>query len=118
MTLLLEGINRIRYLISDDMDKGQLGTGTAAATENDTGLETADATTLLALTSKTTSNKTIKVNYTLPSTGGTTSTYTEFEVQESATPTNYDRILFTGIAFTNGGTEDLIISKKYFIKAV
>jgi len=118
MTLLLEGINRIRDMISADIDKGQLGTGTTAPTENDTGLETEDATTLLALTAKTTANKTVKFDYTLLSTGGTSSTYTEFELQKSATPVNYDRIIFTGIAFTSGGTEDLIISKKYFIKAI
>ena len=118
MVVLLEGLNKFRDLVKDDIDKGQLGTGTTAATESDTSLETADATTLLALTTKTTSNKTIKFDYTLPSTGGTSTTYTEFELQESATPTNYDRILFTGVAFTSGGTEDLIISKKYFFKGI
>lgn len=118
MTLLIEGINRIRDLIYDDIDKGQLGTGGTVSLESDTSLETADATTLLALTNKAKSDKTIKIDYTLSSTGGTTTTYKEFELQESATPTNYDRIVFTGISFTSGGTEDLIISKRYFIKSV
>ena len=118
MTLLLEGINRIRDLIYDDIDKGQLGTGGTASLESDTGLETADATTLLAVSSKSKSTKTIKIDYTLPSTGGTSTTYKEFELQESATPTNYDRIVFTGRSFTSGGTEDLIVSKKYFIKSI
>ena len=105
-------------MINDDIDKGQLGTGGTASTESDTGLETADATTLLALGNQTTSDKTIKFDYTLPSTGGTSTTYKEFELQQSTTPVNYDRIVFTGLAFTSGGTEDIIISKKYFIRGV
>ncbi len=118
MTLLIEGMNRIRDLIFDDLDKGQLGTGGTASLESDTGLESADATTLLGFSNKSKSDRTIKIDYTLSSTGGVTSTYKEFELQESATPTNYDRIVFTGISFISGGNEDLIISKKYFIKSV
>ena len=118
MTLTLEGLNRIRDMIYADIDKGQLGTGGTASAESDTSLETADATTLLTLSSKTTATKLIKFDFTLPSTGGTTTTYKEFELQKSATPVDYDRIVFTGVSFTNGGTEDLIVSKRYFIKAV
>ncbi len=118
MTVLREGLNRIRDMIYDDIDKGQLGTGGTASAENDIGLETPDATTLLDLNSKTKSDKTIKIDYQLNSTGGTTTTYKEFELQKSATPINYDRIVFTGVSFTSGGTEDIIISKKYFIKRV
>lgn len=115
MTITIEGLNKIRDLINADIDKGQLGTGTTASSPNDTSLETADATTLLALTSQTVADRMIKFIYTLPNTGGTSTTYTEFELQESATPTNYDRIVFTGLAFTSGGSEDIIITKKYFI---
>ena len=118
ITLLLEGLNKVRDLIYDDIDKGQLGTGGTASTESDTSLETEDATTLLTLDLKTKTTKSIKFDFVLPSTGGSSSTYKEFELQESTTPTNYDRIVFTGISFVNGGTEDLIISKKYFIKSV
>ena len=117
MTLLIEGLNRIRDLINADIDKGQLGTGGTASAESDIGLETADATTLLD-TTNTVSDKTIKFDYTLVAAGGTTTTYKEFELQKSATPVNYDRIVFTGLAFTSGGTEDIIVSKKYFIRSV
>lgn len=117
MTILNEGLNRVRDLVSDDIDKGQLGTDGTASTPSDTGLITADATTLLALTQSKT-DKLIKFIYTLPSTGGTTTTYKEFEHQESATPTNYDRIVFTGVSFTTGGTKDLIFTRKYFFKSV
>lgn len=115
--MLREGLNRIRDLIAADINKGQLGTGGTAATENDTGLETADAATLLDITVST-ADKLLKADYTLPSTGGTTCTYKEFEVQKSATPVNYDRIVITGIDFTNAGSEDIVISKRYFIKRV
>lgn len=118
MTMLLSGLNRIRDLIYDDVDKGQLGTDGTASSESDTSLVAEDATTLLTLSSKSTSSKTIKFDYTLLSTGGTTTTYKEYELQESATPTHYDRIVFTGVDFVNGGTEDLIISKRYFIKGI
>jgi len=118
MTLLKEGLNKIRDLINADVDYGQLGTGTTASTENDTGLETEDATTLLALSGSTVADQIIKFTYTLPNTGGTSTTYTEFELQESSAPTNYDRIVFTGIAFVSSGSEDIIITKKYFIKSL
>lgn len=115
MVLLNEGINRIKDLVYDDIDKGQMGTGGTAPVSTDTGLETEDSTTLLAIT-KVKTDKTIKFDFTLPSTGGSTTTYKEYELQKSATPVNYDRIVFTGVSFTSGGTEDIIISKKYFFK--
>ena len=51
IVLLNEGLNQVRDLIAADIDKGQLGTGGTASAESDTSLETADATTLLALDS-------------------------------------------------------------------
>jgi len=116
--MLIEGLHRIRDMIYDDIDKGQLGEGGTAATESDTSLETADATTLLALDTVTKGAKSIKFDYTLASTGGTTTTYKEFELQKSATPVNYDRIVFTGISFTNAGTKDINITKMYYIRSV
>jgi hypothetical protein len=115
MVILNEGLNRIRDLINNDIDKGQLGTATTAANENDTELGSPVASTLLTV-SKTLLDREIKFDYTLPSTGGVTATYTEFELQKSSGPVNFDRIVFTGIAFSTGGTEDLLISKKWFIR--
>lgn len=117
MTLILEGLNRTRDLIAADIDKGQLGTDGTASAESDTSLITPDATTILDIT-KTISDKQIKIDYTLPSTGGTTTTYKEFEVRKNATPVNFSRIVFTGIGFTNGGAEDIVISTRWFIKRV
>ena len=117
MVILNEGLNRVRDLVNGDVDKGQLGTGGTAAVATDTGLLIPDSTTLL-VTTNTTSDKTIKFDYSLPSTGGTTATYKEFELQQSGNPYNYDRTVITGISFVKGGTEDLNISKKYFFKSV
>lgn len=111
--MLLEGLNKVRDLVFDDIDKGQLGEDGTAASETDTALGTPDATTLIDLDSKTKGSKSIKFNYTLVSTGGSTKTYKEFELQSSIVPTNYDRIVFTGISFVSGGTKDLNITKIY-----
>jgi len=118
MTILNTGLNRIRDLISSDIDKGQLGTGTTESLATDTSLETPDSTTLLSLDTVSTADKLIKFSYTLPSTGGTSTTYSEFELQESTTPYHYCRIVFTGLDFIKNGSEDIIISKRYFIKSV
>jgi hypothetical protein len=118
MTLIQKGLNRIRDLIYDDIDIGQLGTGGTASTESDTDLETPDATTELTLVTKTKSNKSIKFDYTLPSTGGTTGTYKEYKLSDSYSLFCYDRIVFTGISFTKDGTKDLKISKSYYLRRV
>lgn len=115
MVMLNVGLNRIRDLISTDIDKGQLGTGSTVASSTNTALVSAESTTLLALDGITTSDRAIKFDYVLPSTGGTSTTYREFELQSSATPYHYDRIVFTGISFTKDGTEDINITKVYFI---
>lgn len=117
MTYLIGGINRTRDLVNDDIDKAQLGTDGTASAESDTGLISEDATTLLDITT-TTSNKQIKIDYTLPSTGGTSTTYKEWEVQQSTTPVHYTRIVFTGLAFVSGGSKDILISTRWFYKRV
>lgn len=111
MVNLIEGLNDIRDHVFDNTDKGQLGTGGTAATENDTGLETPDATTLLDLTQKTKSTKSIKLNYELLSTGGTTTTYREFKLLDYVNSVDRTRDVFTGISFTNNGSQDLKITK-------
>ena len=116
MTLLLEGLNRIRDLIKDDIDRGQLGTGTNASSEDDTALQTPVASTVLTLV-ESTAEKQVNFTYTLPSTAAT-GTYTEFELRKDATPVNYDRVVFTGISFTVNGSEEISIVKRYFIRSV
>lgn len=127
MVMQDDGLNDTRDQISDRLDKGQLGTSGTAATPADGNLlepikEGGTALTLLTLTSKTLSDKQIKFIYTLPSTGGTSTTLREFELARTgggtAVLTSYDRIVFTGIPFTKNGIEDIIMTKKYFIKSV
>jgi len=101
--------------------RGQLGSSGTASIATDTGLLEPDANSLLPLDNLTKTDKTIKFQYRLPSTGGTATTYKEFELDRTSGTsilTNYDRIVFTGIAFTPSGTEDLNVSKKYFFKSV
>ena len=119
MTMLLEALNRLRDLISTDITRGQLGTGTDASNENDTELQYRSTATLLALDNITTASKTVKFDYVLNAPTGPTATFTEFELARTsgtAILTNYDRIVFTGLSYTPNGTEDINISKKYFIK--
>lgn len=118
MVILLEALNAIRDFVDESIDKGQLGTDGTSAAQSDTGLVSADATTLLILDSTTVTDRQLKFEYVLPSTGGTSTTYREFELQDSVNSVNFDRIIFTGIGFTSGGTEDINISKRYFFKQV
>lgn len=84
MVLLNEGLNRIRTIVASDLSKGQVGTGSALPTPSDTGLQSATAVSLLDLASVTAnSDKTINVQYTLPSTIANGATLHEFEVQAS-----------------------------------
>jgi len=50
MTILDEGLNKVRDLLNTNVTKGQNGTGTGTADPEDTGLEIAVGTTKLNLT--------------------------------------------------------------------
>jgi len=50
----------------------------------------------------------------LPSTSGTTGTYTEYKNHSGST--DFDRIVFTGISFTKNGVEEIAVVKKYFFR--
>lgn len=83
MTLQNEGLNRIRTLLANDIDKGQVGTGTALPTPSDGGL-LGTATALLAVESVTANtDKTVNIQYTVPSTQGNGLSITEMEIQLS-----------------------------------
>lgn len=114
MTLLIEGLNRIRDLIATDLEKGEMGTGGTAPTTNDTDLETADSNTIATL-AITKSDRQVNAAYVLLSTEGTTTTYKEFKSYNDTNSVDYDRIVFTGISFTTNGTEDINITKRYFV---
>lgn len=113
MVMTNEGLNRIRDLISADMTKGTLGTSGTAASVSDTGLGTADAATEENLTSST-QDQLIQKDYALASTDGTNGTYREFKIHNSTY--DFDRIVFTGITWTQNGDEDIAITKRYLIR--
>ena len=112
-----EGLNHVRDLIYDDITHGQLGTDGTAFSSNDTDLGTADATTALALTAKSKGDKIIKLEYKLPSTGGTTTTYKEFKLYNDTGSKDYTRDVMTGISFVSSGTEDIIITTRMFVRS-
>jgi len=117
MVIIDNGLNRVRDLINTDVDRGQLGTGTTAVYTDDTDLETADANTIIA-PSVTVADKQLTWVYTLPTTSGTHAAYTEFKLFSTANSKNYDRVVMTAIDFTWNGTEEIVISKSYFIRRV
>ena len=99
MVLLDEGLNKIRDLLNTNVTKGQNGTGTGTADEEDTGLETEVGTTLLNLT-KNTSSKILTTTQTISTTVGNGNNFTEFENQFS-TGESLIRIRHTAISKTN-----------------
>jgi hypothetical protein len=113
MVILNEGLNRIRDLIDTDITKGTLGTSGTAAAVTDTDLIAKDVSTEFTVT-KQVSDKQIQFDYGLNSTSGTSTTYREFKLHNASY--DYDRIVFTGIAWTKNGSEEISITKKYFIK--
>lgn len=113
MVMTNEGLNAIRDLINTNVDKGQLGTGTTRASEQDTDLETKKASTDLTLDSKTTLDKQITFTYKRAATDPN-DTYTEFKLYDSSNSNDYDRIIFTGVTTTNA--KELFIIKRYFIR--
>jgi hypothetical protein len=116
MVLLDVGLQDIRDYVYDQIDYCQLGTdGTAVAT-TDTDLGTADANTDYALTAKSKSGNAIRFEYTLGSTNGTTTTYKEFKLYNNSGSINYTRDVMTGISFTTGGSEDIIITSRLFLR--
>lgn len=111
MTILLEGLNRIRDLHRNDIAVAHLGTDGSAATEPQTGLlvpESASERT----PSLTASIKTNTLNYSLPSTQGTDVTYREFGTFRLSPDIDFDRSPFPGVLHT--ATKNTIITKLYF----
>jgi hypothetical protein len=81
IVLLNEGLNRIRTLIGDDVSQGQVGSGTALPSPTDSTLVTPIATTLVNVDSVTANtDKTINVQYTVPSTKANGSALNELEI--------------------------------------
>jgi len=112
MTFLKNGLNRIRDLHADDIDKAWVGTDGTAVAESDTGLIAGVSASKLAVTISST-DKTNVINYTLPSTTATGNTYREFAVIKDGT-VEYNRIVFTGLEHTT--TDDIIVRQTFFYR--
>lgn len=109
-----QGLQRIRKLVQDDIDKGQLGTDGTAFASSQTDLQTAVEVTKLSVT-KTPVDKQVTTDFSLPSTTGTGNTYKEFVLRD----TNDDgilRIVFTGISHTSN--TEVHIKHRQFVKSV
>lgn len=80
MTLLNEGLNKVRDLISAALTIGQCGTGTSTATPEDTGLDESVGGTSKTLTNNL-SDRLITSSFTLTTADGNGLSLTEFENQ-------------------------------------
>lgn len=96
MVLLNDGKNRIRDLINADLNNGQWGTGTTAATPDDTALETPVAATAIAVTTALT-DKQITIDYNLPSTLGNGSTLSEFMIDLNSGTDKLNHVVVPGL---------------------
>jgi len=99
MAVIITGLNRIRDLVSTDVDVGVLGTGTAIESRDDTALVAAVTATQMTLTA-TTANKFLEKVYILSPTTGNGNTYSEFAVFNDAADAMWSRVTFNGIAKT------------------
>ena len=108
MVILDEGLNKMRDLLNTNLTKGQNGTGTGTADEEDTGLETAIGETFLTLT-KSKSDKILTTTHSLSTTVGNGNNFTEFENQFS-TGESMIRIRHTAISKTNTKQIEFIVT--------
>lgn len=114
MVFLNQGINGIRDLHHDDLDTGIGGTDGTAVSPTQTGLQAEVAATELTL-NKTKSDKSLQVQWRLPTTIGTGNTYREFADRNSSN-LDYTRIVFPGVAHTVN--DEIIVVKNYRYKQV
>lgn len=112
MVLTTTGKNAIRDVIDTAKDQGQMGTGTTAELESDTGLETAVAASLANLTSST-ADKQLVLSYLLDSTTANGNDMTEFENRVSS-GTNLNRVTFAAISKTTN--IEISVNTTFFIR--
>jgi hypothetical protein len=103
MTILNNGMNRVRDIFNTDISKCMAGTGTTAPQITDTTLQAGDPTTLLTPTIVTT-DRSLQVTHTIPSTTGSGTAYSEQQIQSNAGATSFNRVVHT--ALTKGDDEE------------
>jgi len=112
MTMLGVGLNKIRDLHATNIDKAWMGTDGSAVTEAQTDLQ-AGVVASKQIVTVTSTDKTNVVNYTLPSTAGTGSTYREFAVIKDGVVA-YNRVTFTGAEHT--AADDIVVRQTIFYR--
>jgi hypothetical protein len=112
MTILTQGINKMRDLHFTDADNGLLGTDGTASSASQTGLITGVSASEKALV-KTKGSQSNQFSYRLDSTTATGNTFREFATR-NADDLAYDRAVFPGVAHTEN--DEIVIIKTYFYK--
>jgi hypothetical protein len=95
MTILNEGLNKVRDLLNTNIDEGDWGTGTASSYPTDTGLG-AEIAGIEQSTTNSTGDKTLTVTAVLPSTSGGTAVIAEHIIRFSD-GTDFARVSFSPI---------------------
>jgi len=84
MTMLNDGLNRIRTILADDITAGQVGSGSALPVASNTGLGDAITASSAVISSVTAnSDKTVNVQFVVPSNTAVGSAINEFELKLS-----------------------------------
>lgn len=112
MAILKVGLNEIRDLHKDNIDKAWMGTDGSTVNEAQTGLQSGVSATKIDVTTSQ-SDKTNVVNYTLPTTSGVGNTYREFAIIKDGV-VEYNRIPFTGIEHT--ANDDIVVQLTVFYR--
>lgn len=110
MTILDQGINKIRDLHYNDMDTGIVGTSGAVTVKTMTNLQNPVAVTETTLT-KTQTDRSNTTEYKLVSTKGVGNTYREYATLNAA-DLAFNRYVFTGIAHTSA--DEIIVKNTWF----
>ena len=118
MVFLNQYINKIRDYIYSSIDYGQLGTGTATPDESQTALTNPDSATKLELSNITLADKSLKFDYQLPSTEGSTATYSEFELRDNTDDLSATKVIFTGIDFEPNSDKEIHITTISYLRNI
>jgi homoserine kinase len=111
--MLQVGLNKIRDLHADNIDKAWMGTDGTAVAESQTGLQAGESDTKIAVTVDNSAVKTNVIQYTLPSTLGVGETYREFAVILDGI-VEYNRTVFTGLEHT--ANDDIVVRQTFFYR--
>lgn len=110
--MLQNGLNKIRDLHAANIDKGWMGTDGSTVEETQTGLQSGESDSKLAVTI-TSQDKMNVINYTCDKDTAIGNTYREFAVILDGT-VEYLRVTFTGIA--HAANDDIVVRQSIFYR--